>query len=306
MTEEPEDSNFAAVEQDALLVHPPPVVPEEAGAPAEDEEEGDRLPGGVRSDASLIERMQLFSTVASHVLSLIAIVVVFYWIEQLGGLSWKAGQAKLVFNWHPVMMIAAFFFMTTASLQFRFPHGPLHNRTLVKLLHGSAWLVAALCGLVGLVAVLKSHNDPVSGLIANMYSLHSWIGATVVLAYIAQFLVGFFSFGCSPRCFALAPSTKASIKTVHLFVGRTVYLATAVTILLGIQEKEGFVGCSYKVEDRADGIVPNLGQIPAACRTSHALGLLVLVTALTTSLALCDFGPSAGSTNVVREGSQQD
>ena len=252
---------------------------------------------------SVLRRFQTYCGIFSHALSLISIGTVLHWTRQLGGFAslGSSGQTKLVFNWHPLLMTTAFFFMTVASLSFRFSFcGYLwSDRSMIKLVHGSAWLVAALCATVALIAVVRSHNDKASGYIANLYSLHSWIGVAVIFFYVVQFLVAFFSFGWTLHC--VTPSIKATILRIHKFLGPALYLSTAATILLGIQEKEGFVGCSYKVDEADLFPVRHFGHIPAPCRTSHALGLSVLMVAISTSFALYDFSNPHPVSGIDRE-----
>jgi cytochrome b-561 len=234
-------------------------------------------------------RLQTLSLLAAHGLAILAMLLVLYWIHLLGGLSWKAGQAKLVFNWHPLFMITAFCFMTVASFSFRFRTIGT-NRQVAKLLHGMAWAIAALCGGVGVLAVVKSHNDPLSGFVANLYSLHSWVGVFVIVLYTIQFMSGFVTFGgvfwSGPTT---TPSFKASVLAVHYFVGPLVYLLTAATILLGLQEKEGFVGCAYKVTQADTFPLSHFGDIPFVCRVSHLLGIVVLAMTCCTLFAMHNF-----------------
>ena len=100
-----------------------------------------------------------------------------------------------------------------------------------------AWFVAALSAMISLVAVFKSHNDEVSGYIANLYSMHSWIGSLIILFYILQFAMGAYAFWFSDQ-----PSLKAAVLQFHVVAGPILYFSVAGNILLGIQEKEGFVG----------------------------------------------------------------
>jgi len=189
---------------------------------------------------SFISRLQRWSHVLAHIMALAATLVVIWWIHLLGGLSWKEGESKKVFNYHPLLMIICFCFMTIASLSFR--HYTLVSRRFRKVMHGLSWTIALLCGAVSLVAVFQSHNDVTSGLVANMYSLHSWVGSSVVVFYLLQWLVGLYAFGFGN------PSWKAAAIIAHKYIGPIIYQGMALTILLGIQEKEGFMGCSYKVE----------------------------------------------------------
>jgi hypothetical protein len=229
---------------------------------------------------------QQYASIASHLSALASILVVIIWITHLGGLSWKYGESKQVFNWHPLLMITAFAFMTVASLSFR-----NFNRPKSKTLHGLSWSVAILCMIVGLVAVFRSHNDGISGYVANLYSLHSWIGLLVLISYSFQFLSGMMAFGF-PKIWtwngvALASeSFKSRLLLVHHFAGRMIYLSMCITILMGIQEKEGFIGCAYKVE-HVDRFPPShFYEIPLACRISHLMGLLIFFTGICTAFAL--------------------
>ena len=262
---------------------------ERATAPRENEEE--RV-----QQASIISQVQQYANVAAHVLALAIILVVYAWIAKLGGLisPWhSAGKAKLVFNWHPLLMVTAFAFMTVSSLSFRAPW-KANNRNVTKLVHATCWAVAALSATLGLLAVFRSHNDKQSGYIANMYSLHSWIGASVILLYIVQFVAGLRAFG-GPRVASQSWSApaRAVLLKVHVVVGPLIYFLTGVTILLGIQEKEGFIGCGYKVDSPDLFPMQHIGKIPSACLVSHALGLLVFMTMIAVGLALADFRRAA-------------
>lgn len=241
----------------------------------------------------LFIRMQRIANIMAHVLSLTSVIVVIVWISALGGLSWQRGSAKQVFNWHPLLMICAFMFMTVASLSFR--NKLIGNRQTLKFIHGMAWSVAALCASVALIAVFMSHNDARSGYVANLYSLHSWIGMAVIGMYLLQFLIGVFSFAWPLA--SMTPSKKGRIMQFHKFVGPVVYNATAANILLGIQEKEGFIGCAYTVTKPDVFPIQHFLDIPSVCRTSHGLGILVFCIAICTNLALYDFGTALPSTS---------
>ena len=236
-----------------------------------------------------LRQWQSRATLLSHLLCLLAALLVMTWVHQLGGLSWREGHSKQVFNWHPLLMILAYCFMTVAALSFRAPpyQSMGYSRNTIKLVHGSAWTIAAIFGMIALIAVFKSHNDSVSGFIANLYSFHSWLGLGVVGLYVLQFLAGFFTFAW-PLSF-VTPLRKAQVLSVHSFFGPFLHVAVSAVIFLGIQEKEGFVGCGYKVEQADYFPLSHLTLIPPACLVSHGLGIAVFATALLTSFALHDF-----------------
>ena len=81
-------------------------------------------------------RWQSIACVISHVLSLLGALIVMWWVHLLGGLSWSPGHSKEVFNWHPLLMVLAFCFMTVAALSFRAPYKS-SVRSTIKFVHVS-------------------------------------------------------------------------------------------------------------------------------------------------------------------------
>ena len=258
----------------------------------------------------LLQRAQTVSILASLLLSPVAIVLVSLWASSLGGVSWSEGEAKRVFNWHPVLMVSAYAVMNVGALIFRLSGTSAYQdsvrdhragtsssmiaassaskkRRTAKLTHASSWSLSFVLGIVAIAAVFKSHDDPISGYIANLYSLHSWAGILVLSLYTLQFLVGLLAFGG-----LLSGRSRISnplLMEVHKFTGTYIHILVTATILLGIQEKEGFVSCSYAV-DSADTVpLVNYGKIPYPCKISHGLGLVVLAMGVCTSFGLARF-----------------
>jgi Eukaryotic cytochrome b561 len=224
--------------------------------------------------------IQYVCRVSAYVMSALSVCVVAWWTSKLGGFAWTYGHSKQTFNWHPLLMTVTFAIMTLAALSFR--SFPLQQHSTAKMLHGASWSVAAILSSVALRAVFRSHNDPLSGYTANFYSFHSWMGALVSTLFLAQLTAGAVAFAWSPP--SLSATTKYTILQVHRVLGPIIYVLVAVTMMLGIQEKEVFVDCSYKVYDAQ--FLPKLSHIPVACRISHLLGLLLMATTVCTLLAL--------------------
>lgn len=259
---------------------------------------------GSQSSTSILQRAQTVSSIISLLLSLVAIILVSIWASSLGGVSWAQGEAKRVFNWHPVMMITAYAFMNAGALAFRVSGTSSYQassqassslsatsagskkRGIAKGFHASVWSLSFIFGIIGVLAVFKSHNDPISGYIANLYSLHSWVGIFVLSLYTLQFLIGFLAFG---GLLGRGRLSSPIVMAIHKYAGAHIHFLVMTTILLGIQEKEGFVSCSYQV-DSAD-LMPmlNYSQIPYACKISHGLGLVILFMGLCTSFSLANF-----------------
>jgi hypothetical protein len=235
-------------------------------------------------------RIQVLSMILAQLLSAISVLLALYWAHLLGGLSWQT--SKQAFNWHPVMMVIAFAVMTVSMISFRLKYMP--TRSWAKRVHYMGWLVAALCATVGLIAVFHSHNAGYNGYIANMYSLHSWIGATVILLYLGQLVVGAMTFlGYTPAWWSriLERTHPSTILSIHYFLGPVVYCGTMATILLGLQEKEKFMECSYSNILKRPDYLPFLHflDIPWVCRVSHFLALGIFLTTLCVIIALHDF-----------------
>jgi hypothetical protein len=231
--------------------------------------------------------------------AILSLILASSWILQLGGLEPSLRVTnKHVFNWHPLLMVAAFVVMTIGSLAFRinslltcnngafdasssFRQRSDRRRRCAKLVHAGSWCLAATFVGVALVAVIRSHNNPDKP-VANLYSMHSWIGLLVLVSYVAQLLVGLLIFYDWVR---ISAASKAWVHKIHTRAGPIIYACTALTILLGIQEKEGFVGCSYPVTEPDSIPFRHAFEIPTACWTSHSLGISVLlVTILTATL----------------------
>ena len=251
--------------------------------------------GNTNNVKSALQRFQSIAIIISLILSPISIILVSIWASALGGVSWKEGESKLVFNWHPVMMVTAYAIMNFGALVFRISGTSSYQanvgsapakRGKAKVMHASLWTLTFIFGLVGIIAVFKSHNDSVSGYIANLYSLHSWVGMMVLTNYITQFLFGALVFGGVLKGSRLRNPVMMEL---HKFSGAYIHIFAMAAILMGIQEKEGFVGCAYKVES-ADLIpILNYGKIPYACKISHGLGLVILFMGLLTSFGLARF-----------------
>ena len=250
-------------------------------------------------ESSRLQHFQSVSAIISLFLSPIAIILVSVWVSNEsmggGGVSWSEGDAKRVFNWHPVLMIVAYSIMNVAALIFRVSgtssyqtsNRGISDRGIIKAIHGYVWVACFLIGSVGMLAVIKSHNDAVSGYIANLYSLHSWVGVLVMTLYTLQLLVGIFAFGGLSGSSRLA---VPSLMEIHKYTGTVLHMLITATILLGIQEKEGFIQCWYEVTDGPDLIpILNYGKIPSACKISHGLGIVVLLMGVFTSFALARF-----------------
>ncbi|CAM8887816.1 hypothetical protein QQ045_026161 [Rhodiola kirilowii] len=172
-------------------------------------------------------------TYAAHVLAIVGAALVLLWtIHFRGGLAWEASNKGLIFNLHPVLMLIGFIILGGEAI-ISYKSLPLKKETK-KLIHLVLHAVALVLGAIGIYAAFKYHNE--SG-IANLYSLHSWIGIGVISLYAVQWIYGFIIF--------FYPGGSASLRSVslpwHVLFGAFVYILAIATATLGFLEKLTFL-----------------------------------------------------------------
>jgi len=130
-------------------------------------------------------------TYAAHVLAAAAAVMVLVWaIHFRGGLAFEAENKNLIFNVHPVLMLIGYIILGSEAIMI-YKSFPGLNHDTAKLIHLILHAVAIVLGAVGIYCAFKNHNE--SG-IANLYSLHSWLGLGAISLYGIQWIFGFVTF----------------------------------------------------------------------------------------------------------------
>ncbi|CBN75190.1 conserved unknown protein [Ectocarpus siliculosus] len=240
-----------------------------------------------------MEKIQVRSLWAAHVMSWTALIMVLVWALAnqdddyfLGGLAFSGTG---LFNWHPVLMVA--------GLVVAYTQGILAYRTLSlerevnKMIHNACMFTAVILVSLGLIAVFQYHNKE---LYANLYTMHSWAGIVVVTLFYANYVGGFFNFftGSTPQWM------KAQYLPNHVFIGIFTYFAAAFTTLLGIQDKNSALGCGYDITLTEPDYNPasHYSNLYAGCRLSNGLGIVVIVTCLCATYAVMPRKPEQTAT----------
>ncbi|XP_055136183.1 lysosomal membrane ascorbate-dependent ferrireductase CYB561A3 isoform X2 [Symphalangus syndactylus] len=158
------------------------------------------------------------------------ILFTIYWMQYWrGGFAWNG--SIYMFNWHPVLMVAGMVvFYGGASLVYRLPQSWVGPKLPWKLLHAALHLMAFVLTVVGLVAVFTFHNH---GRIANLYSLHSWLGITTVFLFACQWFLGFAVFLLPWASMWL----RSLLKPIHVFFGAAILSLSITSVISGINEK---------------------------------------------------------------------
>lgn len=171
------------------------------------------------------------------------------WVALLGGVRFSprvtdpatgANDTGGLFNWHPLLMLLAFpLAMAEAVLAYRAPLAPaaLPERPARKAYHAALHTLAAVAAVLGLVAAVKSHTAKRPDPIPNLYSVHSWLGLLVLVAFAGQYALGVAAF-VAP---AWSQANRAAFGPVHAALGLAVFFGGAAAAVAGLQEKATFV-----------------------------------------------------------------
>lgn len=146
----------------------------------------------------------------SQVTGLLPIILTVVWCFKYYG-GYGLEDADKLFNYHPTLMIISLVYLSGNSmLVYRFMR--FKPKKYLKLLHASIHFLNILFISAGIWAVFDVHQRKN---IPHFYSLHSWLGMTVSLAYTMQAIVSF--------CIFMFPGAKDSIRKYfmpfHVFGG---------------------------------------------------------------------------------------
>ncbi|KAJ6883054.1 transmembrane ascorbate ferrireductase 1-like [Populus alba x Populus x berolinensis] len=198
------------------------------------EEEEDEEEEEDSSMAIGVEALPL--TFVAHALAVAGVVMVLVWnLYYRGGLAWEATNKSLIFNLHPVLMLFGLIIIGGEAIM-SYKSLPLKNE-VKKVIHLVLHAIAIILGSVGIAAAFKNHNE---SNIANLYSLHSWLGISIISLYGIQWIYGFIVF--------LYPGGSPIIRSEslpwHVLFGIFVYILAVGNAALGCLEKLTFLESS--------------------------------------------------------------
>ncbi|PSR91212.1 Transmembrane ascorbate ferrireductase [Actinidia chinensis var. chinensis] len=138
---------------------------------------------------------------------------------------------------HPLFMVIGFILISgEAILVHRWLPG---SRNLKKSVHLCLQGVALACGIFGIWTKFQGQD----GIVANFFSLHSWMGLICISLFGAQWLMGFLSFWHRGE----ARSIRVQILPWHIFLGLYTYGLAVVTAETGLLEKLTFLQTNRNV-----------------------------------------------------------
>lgn len=175
-------------------------------------------------------------TLVAHVLAAAATALVLLWcVHFRGGLALRSPNKALIFNVHPVLMLAGPIVLAgEAILCYRSLPPLAMSRDARKKAHLALHAAGLAAAALGVYAVFKFHVE--SG-IPNLYSLHSWIGVATVALYAIQWAAGFLAFFFP----GASAATRRRAVPWHAVCGLLVFVLAVGNAQLGFLEKLTFM-----------------------------------------------------------------
>lgn len=208
-------------------------------------------------------------TYAAHALAAVAAALVLVWcVHFRGGLALEAQNKNLIFNVHPVLMLIGYIILGSEAIMI-YKVFPNLNHDTAKLTHLILHAIAIVLGAFGIYCAFKYHND--SG-IANLYSLHSWLGIGTIALYAIQWVFGFVTFFLP----GAAPGVRRGALPWHALFGLFVYVLALATAELGFLEKLTFLESGGLDKYGAEAFLVNFTALVVVL-----LGAFVVVSAIT-------------------------
>lgn len=177
---------------------------------------------------------QFVNATALHVSAAASLAGVMYWVfgfDAMGGALGFSGKA--LFNWHPVLMTAAFgVLLPEALLAFRSSSGL--GRPLRKSMHGAMHTVAVVLAVLALVAVLRFHKEIAA---PDLYSAHSYVGVAALVLLGLQYAAGVSFYALQLP----SPAVRAALMPTHRALGKITYFSGVAALASGLMQKQSFL-----------------------------------------------------------------
>ncbi|KAJ4838418.1 hypothetical protein Tsubulata_020684 [Turnera subulata] len=188
-----------------------------------------------------------------HALGIAGAVMVLVWtIHFRGGLAWEASNKSLIFNIHPVLMLIGLIIIGGEAI-ISYKSLPL-KKEVKKLIHLVLHAIALVLGIIGIYTAFKYHNE---SSIANLYSLHSWLGIVIIVLYGIQWVYGFVIF--------FFPGGSSAVRSEslpwHVLFGLFVYILAVGNAAIGFLEKLTFLENSGLAKYGSEALLVNFTAV---------------------------------------------
>ncbi|XP_013391596.1 putative cytochrome b561 [Lingula anatina] len=167
----------------------------------------------------------------SQVLGVALVVMLGLWLYIFQkGFAWTENP-RLEMNFHSIFSVIGLIFLYGEGiLVYRVFRN--QKKIYVKVVHAFIEAIAVVFIVLGLKTVFDSRNL-VQVKIANMYSIHSWLGLATIILFGLQYIFGFVAF-MYPK---LGQNAREMLMPLHRYWGVAVYGLAIAASLMGMVEK---------------------------------------------------------------------
>ncbi|XP_037496396.1 transmembrane ascorbate ferrireductase 1 [Jatropha curcas] len=193
-------------------------------------------------------------TFVTHALAVAGAILVLVWcIYFRGGLAWEASNKSLIFNVSVSVVLLNLVCAIYPAAIISYKSLPFKKQEK-KLIHLVLHAVALILGIIGIYTAFKFHNE---SSIANLYSLHSWLGITIISLYGIQWIYGFIIF------FYPGGSTGLRSESLpwHVVFGVLVYILAVANAAIGFLEKLTFLESSGLAKYGSEALLVNFTAV---------------------------------------------
>uniref|UniRef100_A0A2N9J627 ascorbate ferrireductase (transmembrane) n=1 Tax=Fagus sylvatica TaxID=28930 RepID=A0A2N9J627_FAGSY len=179
----------------------------------------------------------------------VALLVLFWALAFKSSFLHHSSQEDLIYAvLHPLLMVIGFILISGEAI---LVHSWLPgSRNFKKSVHLCLQGVALASGFFGIWTRFRGKD----GIVANFYSLHSWMGLICVFLFGAQWLMGFLSFWHRGE----ARTVRLRVLPWHVFLGLYTYGLAVATAETGLLEKLTFLQTKRNVSTHsAESMVVN-------------------------------------------------
>ncbi|KAG9450075.1 hypothetical protein H6P81_010040 [Aristolochia fimbriata] len=166
-----------------------------------------------------------------HAVAVAVLIVVWAFAFQASFVSRSSPENSIYSVLHPLLMVIGLIIVSgEAILVYKWLPG---SRNFKKSVHLGLQGVALASGIFGIWTKFQGNR----GVVANFYSLHSWMGLICVFLFAAQWVVGFVSFWHRGE----VRSARFAVLPWHVFLGLYTYGLAVATAETGLLEKLTFL-----------------------------------------------------------------
>lgn len=180
------------------------------------------------------DRGGLRLALVTHFMALASAVMLLVWCFCFRG-GFAFSSKELIFNLHPLLMLLGFIISEGQALvmcrTLSSTYMSHKRKLLMKVVHMVVHTVALALGITGICFALAYHIETGT---MNMYSLHSWLGATVILLFAFQWMHGVLAllYPC-----ALSRLRSGSSHGCQVKFGLSIFILAIGTAVLGFVQK---------------------------------------------------------------------